>query len=98
VVTRPRDLRTGRSIWATRRALPVEHRPLANDVETDVLLIGGGITGAMVAQALVVSGLRVVIADKRGPAKGSTTATPSSYAPPFNVYRPSCSRFSRPCS
>jgi glycine/D-amino acid oxidase-like deaminating enzyme len=75
VVTRPRNLRTGRSIWASRRALPVEHRPLANDVETDVLVIGAGITGAMVAQALVVSGLRVVIADKRGPAKGSTTAS-----------------------
>jgi glycine/D-amino acid oxidase-like deaminating enzyme len=75
VVTRARDLRTGRSIWANRRASPVTHRPLANDVETDVLVIGAGITGAMVAQALVVSGLRVVIADKRGPAKGSTTAS-----------------------
>jgi glycine/D-amino acid oxidase-like deaminating enzyme len=75
VVTRPRDLRTGRSIWASRRASPVEHRPLANDVETDVLVIGAGITGAMAAQALVASGLRVVIADKRGPAKGSTTAS-----------------------
>lgn len=75
VVTRPRDLRTGRSIWASRRALPVEHRPLVSDIETDVLVIGAGITGAMVAQALVASGLRVVIADKRGPAKGSTTAS-----------------------
>ena len=75
VVTRPRDLRTGRSIWANRRASPVAHRPLANDIETDVLVIGAGITGAMVAQALAVSGLRVVIADKRGPAKGSTTAS-----------------------
>ena len=40
-----------------------------------MLVIGAGITGAMVAQALAVSGLRVVIADKRGPAKGSTTAS-----------------------
>ncbi len=55
--------------------MPVEYRPLVSDVETDVLVIGAGITGAMVAQALVASGLRVVVADKRGPAKGSTTAS-----------------------
>jgi glycine/D-amino acid oxidase-like deaminating enzyme len=68
-------LRTGRSIWERRRASPVPHRPLKRDIETDVLVIGAGITGAMVADALRDTGMRVVVVDRRGPAKGSTTAS-----------------------
>jgi glycine/D-amino acid oxidase-like deaminating enzyme len=44
-------------------------------METDVLVIGAGITGAMVADALAGGGMRVAIVDRRGPAKGSTTAS-----------------------
>ena len=75
VVTKAKDLRTGRSIWEQHRAAPVPHQPLRLDIETDVLVIGAGITGAMVADALRDSGLRVVVVDRRGPAKGSTTAS-----------------------
>jgi glycine/D-amino acid oxidase-like deaminating enzyme len=75
VVTKARDLRTGRSIWEGRRTLRVPHGPLARDIETDVLVIGAGITGAMVADALAASGLNVAIVDKRGLARGSTTAS-----------------------
>jgi glycine/D-amino acid oxidase-like deaminating enzyme len=75
VVTKARDLRTGRSIWESRRTPHVPHGLLAHDIETDVLVIGAGITGAMVADALAASGLEVAVVDKRGPAKGSTTAS-----------------------
>ena len=75
MVTNPRDLRTGRSIWQERRAPSVPHRPLRRDLETDVLIVGAGITGAMIADALTSAGLEVVIVDRRGPAKGSTTAS-----------------------
>ena len=40
-----------------------------------MLIIGAGITGAMVADCLADTGLKIVIADTRGPAKGSTTAS-----------------------
>ena len=40
-----------------------------------MLVIGAGITGAMVADALRDSGLKVAVVDRRGPAKGSTTAS-----------------------
>ena len=40
-----------------------------------MLIIGAGITGAMVADCLAEAGLKVAIADRRGPAKGSTTAS-----------------------
>jgi glycine/D-amino acid oxidase-like deaminating enzyme len=75
VVTKVKDLRTGRSVWEQHRAPPVPHRALKRDIETDVLVIGAGITGAMVADALHDSGLRVAVVDRRGPAKGSSTAS-----------------------
>ena len=75
MVTKAKDLRTGRPVWEQHRAPPVPHKPLKRDLETDVLVIGAGITGAMVADALRDSGLRVVVVDRRGPAKGSSTAS-----------------------
>jgi glycine/D-amino acid oxidase-like deaminating enzyme len=53
----------------------VPHGRLARDIETDVLVIGAGITGAMVADAVAGSGRDVAIVDKRGLAKGSTAAS-----------------------
>ena len=74
VVTKAKDLRTGRSVWEQQRAPPLPHKPLTRDLETDVLVIGAGITGAMVADALREA-VRVVVVDRRGPAKGSSTAS-----------------------
>jgi glycine/D-amino acid oxidase-like deaminating enzyme len=75
VETQSKDLRTGRSVWQAVRAPGVPHRPLDKDIDTDVLIIGAGITGAMVADALAASGWKVVLVDRRGPAMGSTTAS-----------------------
>ncbi len=75
MITKPKDLRTGRSVWEASRASPVPHRTLKRDIETDVLVIGAGITGAMVADALSAADLKVVVVDRRGPAKGSTPAS-----------------------
>jgi FAD dependent oxidoreductase len=75
VVTKPKDLRTGRSIWESERTAGIPHAPLSRDIESDVLVIGAGITGATIADALTATGLKVAVVDKRGPAKGSTTAS-----------------------
>jgi glycine/D-amino acid oxidase-like deaminating enzyme len=75
VTTTSRNLRTGRSIWEWQRASGVAHGPLKRDVAADVLVIGAGITGAMIADALAEAGLTVVMVDSRGPAKGSTAAS-----------------------
>ena len=40
-----------------------------------MLVIGAGITGAMVADALSAEGFKVAVVDRRGPANGSTTAS-----------------------
>ena len=70
-----RDLRTGHPIWANRRAPLVTHERLTRDIKTDVLVIGAGITGAMIADALTSAGIDVAVADRRGLAKGSTVAS-----------------------
>lgn len=75
MLTKPKDLRTGHSVWESLPAARVSHRPLDRHIEVDVLVVGAGITGAMVADALAATDLSVAIVDKRGPAKGSTTAS-----------------------
>lgn len=76
MVTTERNLRTGRSVWQGRRAAKIRHARLVKDINTDVLIIGAGITGAMIADALTGAGLRVVVADRRhDPVRGSTVAS-----------------------
>ncbi len=75
VATHGKDLRTGRSPWMSRplRALP--HTPLKRDLTTDVVVVGAGISGALVADLLTEAGFGVVILDRRGPLLGSTPAS-----------------------
>ncbi|TGQ82271.1 MULTISPECIES: FAD-dependent oxidoreductase [unclassified Mesorhizobium] len=69
------DLRTGRPVWSAYRAPTVPTDSLTRDVKTDVLIIGMGISGAMMAEALTADGHSVICIDRRGPLKGSTAAT-----------------------
>lgn len=69
------DLRTGKPVWFSYRAPAVRARPLTRDVKADVAIVGMGISGAMMAEALTARGLDVLCIDRRGPMKGSTPAT-----------------------
>ena len=69
------DLRTGRPVWSAYRAPAVPTDSLTRDVKTDVLVVGMGISGAMMAEALTADGHQVICIDRRGPLKGSTAAT-----------------------
>ncbi len=73
--TRARDLRTGRSVWEARRAYGPAPAELAASERCDVLVVGAGISGAFIAQALAEAGEDVLAIDRRGPAKGSTAAS-----------------------
>jgi glycine/D-amino acid oxidase-like deaminating enzyme len=75
VATTRRKLRSGRPIWAGRPAPSVPQESLIRDIKIDVLVMGAGITGAMIADALAATGMPVAVVDKRGPAKGSTVAS-----------------------
>nr|WP_295469482.1 FAD-binding oxidoreductase [Mesorhizobium sp.] len=74
-MNRKLDLRTGRPVWMAYRAPRVETSKLVRDIKTDVLVVGMGISGAMIAEALTADGMDVVVIDRRGAMLGSTPAT-----------------------
>ena len=74
-MNRKLDLRTGKPVWMAYRAPRVETKKLVRDIKTDVLVVGMGISGAMIAEALTADGLDVVVIDRRGAIVGSTPAT-----------------------
>jgi glycine/D-amino acid oxidase-like deaminating enzyme len=75
MITHKRKLRTDGTLWQHLRAPQVPHRALTRDTSTEVLIIGAGITGAMIADALVETGLETIVVDRRRPTQGSTVAS-----------------------
>jgi glycine/D-amino acid oxidase-like deaminating enzyme len=75
MITRSRKLRTHDPLWRHVRAPHVPYRRLTRDLATDVLIVGSGITGAMVGQALAEAGFGVTIVDRRTPTLGATVAS-----------------------
>ena len=75
MVTKKLDLRTGKPVWHGRRRIAIDVQNLSGNLDAEVLIIGAGITGAMVAQALAAEGKDIVIVDRRGPGLGSTAAS-----------------------
>src|SRR5258708_31575443 len=69
------DLKSGRSIWLKNRPTPLRQSRLKTDELCDVIVIGAGITGALVAHQLVRSGLDVIVLDKSPVATASTAAS-----------------------
>ncbi|MEO3385339.1 FAD-dependent oxidoreductase [Mesorhizobium sp. CAU 1741] len=75
-MTRKLDLRTGTPVWTAYRAPRIPTDTLSRDIKCDVLVVGLGISGAMIAEALTAQGLSVVAVDRRrGTMQGSTPAT-----------------------
>ncbi len=73
--TRKRVLRSGTTLWQARRSRKPAGALLSRDLRADVLVVGAGISGAMVADALSEAGLKVIIVDRRKPVSGSTPAS-----------------------
>ncbi len=74
--TEQAELRGGRSPWfATGRY--TAGREIAENMKCDALVIGGGITGSLVAERLTRQGLDVVLIDRELPGSGSTAASTS---------------------
>ena len=69
------DLKSGYPFWAIRNGLMTAFPRLQCDTRCDVLIVGAGITGALVAHAMSQAGLSVCVVDKRDVAWGSTSAS-----------------------
>jgi len=71
-------LHSGAPFWLLNDGLEELGQPGSSPPESaDVVVIGAGITGALVADALSAEGLSVVVLDRRAPACGSTAASTS---------------------
>ncbi|WP_034385742.1 FAD-binding oxidoreductase [Deinococcus sp. YIM 77859] len=69
------ELRSGTAFWPLKNGLLYTYPPLGQNERADVLVIGAGITGALVADALTEAGLDVVVLDRRDAGFGSTSAS-----------------------
>lgn len=75
--TEQRILHTGRPLWAASRRIRVRTRGQPRHARYDVVVVGAGISGALVAEAIADGRRRVLVVDRRGPIEGSTLASTS---------------------
>ena len=69
------DLKSGYPFWAVKNGLMRTFPPLASNLRCDVAVVGGGITGALVADDLAAHGFEVAVFEQRDIAWGSTCAS-----------------------
>ncbi|MDR2037047.1 MAG: FAD-binding oxidoreductase [Bacteroidales bacterium] len=69
------DLYSGLPYWIAKNPLYNYFNPLKSDHSADVVIIGAGITGALVANELCTAGIKCTIIDKRSITTGSSTAS-----------------------
>ncbi|HEV8329002.1 MAG TPA: FAD-dependent oxidoreductase [Nitrospiraceae bacterium] len=69
------DLRSGHPFWFLKNGLLADYPSLKHDESCEVAIIGGGITGALVAYHLAHEGVETVLVDERDIGAGSTAAS-----------------------
>ena len=65
----------GNAIFTTINKVPKQYPYLTEDIETEVVVIGGGVTGAIVGYYMSEQGIDCVILEKARVAHGSTSIT-----------------------
>ncbi|MDQ3076882.1 MAG: FAD-binding oxidoreductase [bacterium] len=69
------SLTAGEPFWLVKNGLPESYLELNESIEVDVVILGVGITGALIAHSFAKAGLKVALIDKRRIAHGSTAAS-----------------------
>ena len=69
------NVRSSEAYWLLRNGIGDAGAELGDSIECDIAIIGGGITGGLVADALIATGQRIVVLDARDVAQGSTSAS-----------------------
>ncbi|RYU96191.1 NAD(P)/FAD-dependent oxidoreductase [Emticicia agri] len=71
------DLRTESPFWLMRSGIVRSYPSIKQSYSTDVAIMGGGITGALIAYHLTEAGIPAIVLDKRKIGMGSTCASTS---------------------
>jgi monoamine oxidase len=69
------DLKSGYPFWLVKNGLMRAYPALDQKLQCEVIVLGGGITGALIAYHLVEAGVDTVVLDKRDVGWGSTSAS-----------------------
>lgn len=69
------DLKSGTPYWAIRNGLMHAFPPLRQDLRCEVAVIGGGISGALIADELAAHGVDTALFEQRDIGWGSTAAS-----------------------
>jgi glycine/D-amino acid oxidase-like deaminating enzyme len=69
------DIRTSEPYWLLKSGLLNVYPSLQEDLKVDFAIMGGGITGALIAYYLSQAGVKVVVCDRRHIGMGSTCAS-----------------------
>lgn len=76
MITREKKLKSFKTLWSIDNISLPPYSPLTKrHLTTDVVIIGAGISGAMIAEELTDEGFEVVLLDRREPLCGSTSAS-----------------------
>lgn len=70
-------VRTYESFWLLKNGLLYTYPSLQERISTEVVVLGAGITGALISHALLQAGYKTLLLDKRDIGMGSTSATTS---------------------
>ncbi len=71
------NLKSGVPFWLIKNGLLFEYPSLDHDAHTDVVILGGGISGALAAYYLTEAGIECTVVDARNIGQGSTCASTS---------------------
>ncbi|GAB3423025.1 NAD(P)/FAD-dependent oxidoreductase [Niabella aquatica] len=71
------DLKSNEPFWLIKNGLLTTYPSLKEKVECDVLVVGSGITGSLIAHQCISDGYKTILIDKREIANGSSSATTS---------------------
>lgn len=69
------DLTSDHAYWRTKNGIVANYPALDADQKCDVAILGAGISGALIAEALTADGHEVIVLDGRDAANGSTSAS-----------------------
>ncbi|QBJ88335.1 FAD-binding oxidoreductase [Chryseobacterium gleum] len=71
------DLKSNDPFWLLKNGLLASYPSLKSNESCDVLIVGGGITGSLIAHQMIEDGYDTILIDKREICNGSTSATTS---------------------
>lgn len=70
-------LRSNEPFWLVKNGLINSYPSLDRDIDTEILVVGSGITGSLIAHQCIANGHQTMLIDRREIAHGSSSATTS---------------------